>query len=243
MNVEASPVKNERIFYIKVGLVVYFVWLVLFEIVGWHAAQMPTHDITSLIDRKIPLVPHFIWPYLLCYVFPFLPLLVVNDWHRLNRTLLSIVFANLSAFILYLVFPVAFPRPELGRSLSDSLLALLYHVDFSPGANKLPSLHVTFTWIVYLTCRGQRLGKFGNAIILFIALLITCSALFVKQHVIADVVIGLCWAFMAWSLAGKFYQFVVGPETDPRAGLKKMLRRVSPLMVTFTLVIFSIILF
>ena len=243
MNVETSPVKNERIFYIKVGLVVYFVWLVLFEIVGWHAAQMPTHDITSLIDKKIPLVPHFIWPYLLCYVFPFLPLLVVKDWHRLNRTLLSIVFANLSAFILYLVFPVAFPRPELGRSLSDSLLALLYHVDFSPGANKLPSLHVTFTWIVYLTCRGQRLGKFGNAIILFIALLITCSALFVKQHVIADVVIGLCWAFMAWSLAGKFYQFVVGPETDPRAGLKKMLRRVSPLMVTFTLVIFSIILF
>ena len=243
MNVETSPVKNERIFYIKVGLVVYFVWLVLFEIVGWHAAQMPTHDITSLIDKKIPLVPHFIWPYLLCYVFPFLPLLVVKDWHRLNRTLLSIVFANLSAFILYLVFPVAFPRPELGRSLSDSLLALLYHVDFSPGANKLPSLHVTFTWIVYLTCRGQRLGKFGNAIILFIALLITCSALFVKQHVIADVVIGLCWAFMAWSLAGSFYKFVVDPEIDPRAGLKKMLRRVSPLMVTFTLVIFSIILF
>jgi len=243
MNVETSPVKNERIFYIKVGLVVYLVWLILFEIVGWHAAQMPTHDITSLIDRKIPLVPHFIWPYLLCYVFPFLPLLVVKDWHRLNRLLLSIVFANLSAFIMYLVFPVAFPRPELGRSLSDSLLAFLYYVDFRPGANKLPSLHVTFTWIVYLTCRGQRLGKFGNAVILFIAVLITCSALFVKQHVIADVLIGLCWAFMSWSLAGIFYKSVVDPDIDPRAGLKQMLRRVSPLVVTFTLVIFSIILF
>lgn len=243
MNVETSFARNERVFYIKVGLIVYFVWLILFEIVGRHAAQMPTHDITSLIDRKIPLVPQFIWPYLLCYVFPFLPLLVVKDWHRLNRALLSIVFANLSAFIMYLVFPVAFPRPELGRSLSDSLLAFLYYVDFRPGANKLPSLHVTFTWIVYLTCRGQRLGKFGNAVILFIAMLITCSALFVKQHVIADVLIGLCWAFMAWSLAGIFYKSVVDPDIDPRDGLKQMLRRVSPLVVTFTLVIFSIILF
>lgn len=243
MNVETSPIQEERKFYIRVGLVVYFVWLILFEIVGWHAAQMPTHDITSWIDQKIPLIPQFIWPYLLCYVFPFLPFLVVKDWHRLNRALLSIIFANLSAFIMYLVFPVAFPRPELGRSLSDSLLTFLYYVDFRPGANKLPSLHVTFTWVIFLTCRGQRLGKFGDAIILFIAILITCSALFVKQHVIADVVIGLCWAFGAWSLAGNFYKFVVDQDIDPRAGLKQMLRRVLPLVVTFTLIIFSIILF
>jgi membrane-associated phospholipid phosphatase len=243
MNVETSPIQGERKFYIKVCLVVYFVWLILFEIVGWHAAQMPTHDITSFVDKKIPLIPQFIWPYLLCYVFPFLPLLVVKDWHRLNRALLSIVFANLSAFIMYLIFPVAFPRPELGRSLSDSLLSFLYQVDFRPGANKLPSLHVTFTWIVFLTCRGQRWGKLGDAIILFIAILITCSALFVKQHLIADVVIGLCWASVAWSLAGNFYKFVVDQDIDPRAGLKQMLRRILPLVVTFTLIIFSIILF
>ena len=236
-------IKGERKFYIKVSLLVFLVWLILFELVGRYAAKLPTHDITSFIDKQIPLVPQFIWPYMLCYIFPFLPLLVVEDYHRLNFTLLSILLANFSAFILYFIFPIAFPRPVLGQTLSEHLLLFLYKVDFHPGANKLPSLHVTFTWIAYFACRGQRLNKLGDTIVFSLAGLVTLSTLFVKQHVIADVVIGLCWAFMAWSLAGIFYMSLVDPDIDPRAGLKQMLRRVSPLVVTFTLVIFSIILF
>lgn len=236
-------VDRERKFYIKVSLIVYFVWIIFFEVVGQYAAKLPAHDITSFIDRKIPLIPQFIWPYLLCYIFPLLPLLVVEDLHRLNRTLLSIILANLSAFILYLIFPVAFPRPELGQSPSEYLLSFLYHVDFHPGANKLPSLHVTFAWIVYLTCRGQRLGKFGNTAIFLVAMLITISALFVKQHVIADVVIGICWALGSWLLATNFYKSLVDTNISPRAGLKQMMKKVTPIMITFAVVIFSIIFF
>jgi membrane-associated phospholipid phosphatase len=233
----------ERKFYIKVCLIVYFVWIIFFEVIGLYAVKLPTHDITSLIDRKIPLIPQFIWPYLLCYVFPLLPLLVVKDSHRLNRTLLSIIIANLSAFILYLVFPVAFPRPELGQGLSEDMLSFLYRVDFYPGANKLPSLHVTFAWMVYLACRGQRFGKFGNTFIFLIAMLITISALFVKQHVIADVVIGMVWALASWSLAAMFYKSLIDPHMEPRVGLKEMIRKVTPLMITFAIVIFSVIFF
>jgi membrane-associated phospholipid phosphatase len=236
-------VDRERKFYIKVCLIVYFVWIIVFEVIGQYAVNLPTHDITSWIDGKIPLIPQFIWPYMLCYIFPLLPLLVVKDLHRLNRTLLSIILANLSAFIFYLVFPVAFPRPELGQGLSEHLLSFLYRVDFQPGANKLPSLHVTFAWIVYLACRGQRFGKFGNAFIFLIAMLITISALFVKQHVIADVVMGMVWALASWSLAAIFYKSLIDPHTEPRAGLKQMIRRVTPLMITFAVVIFSVIFF
>ena len=210
---------------------------------GWYAVKLPTHDITSLIDKQIPLIPQFIWPYMLCYIFPFLPLLVVEDWHRLNRTLLSIILANLSAFILYLIFPVAFPRPELGQSLSERLLSLLYSIDFHPGANKLPSLHVTFAWIVYLACRGQRLGKLGNPIVFLIAMLITLSALFVKQHVIADIVAGVCWAIASWSLAGYGYRSLVGPYIDYRVGLKRMMLKLTPIVITFAVVFFSVVYF
>ena len=236
-------VGSERKFYIKVSLLVYLVWLILFEAVGWHAVSLPTYDITSFIDKQIPLIPQFIWPYLLCYIFPFLPLLVVEDWHRFNLTLLSVILANLSAFILYFIFPIAFPRPELGQSLSEHLLSFLYKIDFYPGANKLPSLHVTFTWIVYFSCRGQRLNKFGETIVFFLAVLITLSALFVKQHVMADVVAGLCWAFAAWALAGNLYEFLTGPNVDPRAGLRQMMKKLAPIMFLFAVVVFSMISF
>jgi membrane-associated phospholipid phosphatase len=236
-------IKAERKFYIKVSILVFLVWVVLFELVGRYATQLPTYDITSSIDKQIPLVAQFIWPYLLCYIFPFLPLFVVKDEHRLNLTLLSIILANLSAFILYLIFPIAFPRPVLGQTLSDHLLSVLYRVDFYPGANKLPSLHVTFTWIVYLACRKQRLNKWGDTIVFSLAGLITLSALFVKQHLIADVIAGICWAFTAWSLAGNLYKSLIDQERDPRVGLKQMMKKLIPIMSLFVVVIFSIILF
>ena len=74
-------------------------------------------------------------------------------------------------------------------------------------------------------------------------MLITLSALFVKQHVMADVVAGLCWAFTAWVLAGYLYKFLAGPNVDPRAGLKKMLKKLAPIMFLFAVVIFSMVSF
>jgi membrane-associated phospholipid phosphatase len=212
----------------------------LFEAVGWHAVKLPTHDATSFIDRQIPLIPQFIWPYLLCYIFPFLPLLVVKDWHRFNRTLLSVILADLSAFLLYLIFPIAFSRPGLGQGLSEQLLSLLYRIDFHPGANKLPSLYVTFTWIIYLACRGQRLNKFYDTIVFLLAMLITFSALFVKQHVVADVILGFVWALSAWFLAGKFYRSMIDSNIDPRFGLKRMMKKISPIVIMSIVTIFSL---
>ena len=240
---KTSIIKGEREFYIIVSLLVFLVWLILFELVGRYAAKLPTHDITSFIDKQIPLVPQFIWPYMLCYIFPFLPLFVVEDYHRLNLTLLSIILANFSAFILYFIFPIAFPRPVLGQTLSEHLLSFLYKVDFHPGANKLPSLHVTFTWIAYFACRGQRLNKLGDTIVFSLAGLVTLSTLFVKQHVIADVIVGICWAFTAWLLAGNLYKLLIDQEIDPRAGLKQIMKKLIPIMFMFVVIIFSIICF
>jgi membrane-associated phospholipid phosphatase len=83
----------------------------------------------------------------------------------------------------------------------------------------------------------------GQTVVFFVAALITLSALFVKQHVIADVVAGVCWAFTAWSLAGSLYKFLIRKNIDPRTGLKQMLKKFAPIMFMFILVIFSMICF
>ena len=235
--------KREQKFYLKIILGVYFIWFIFFEAVGRYASVLPTRDFTSYVDRQIPFIPEFVWPYVLCYVFPFLPLFIVKDWHRFNRALLCIILANFSAFIVYLSIPISFPRPELDQSLPERLLSFIYGVDFHPGANKLPSLHVTFTWIVFLVCRGQRLNRFGEAIIFLLAVVITLSALFVKQHIVLDVVAGIFWAFSAWILAGYLYRFLTNPYIDARAGLKQMTKNLVPIVIIFGAVLLTVVFF
>ncbi len=235
--------KKEQKFYLKVSLIFYLLWSILFEVVGWHAAILPTRDLTSAIDRHIPLIPEFIWVYILCYVFPFLPLFVIKDWHRFNRAFLGIILANLSAFLVYLAFPVAFPRPELGQSLSERFLSFIYGVDFHPGANKLPSLHVTFAWTVYLVCRKQRLNWMGDVVVFLLAAMISVSALFVKQHIFLDVIAGIGWAVLAWILAGTVYRFLISPHMNPVAGIQQMTRKLVPVFLVFGTILLCVILF
>lgn len=233
--------KKEQKFYLKVSLIFYFLWSIVFGGIGWYAAILPTRDFTSAVDRQIPLVPEFVWVYVLCYVFPLLPIFVMKDWHRFNRGLLGIILANLSAFLVYLTLPVAFQRPELGHSLSERLLSFIYGVDFPPGANKLPSLHVTFAWTTYLVCRKQRLNRLGEGLVLFLAGMITVSALFVKQHIVLDVAVGTGWAFAAWVVAGYLYRLLIHTHLDAQVGLREMTRKLVPLYVLFSIILIFVI--
>lgn len=217
--------KEERRFYLKASLVVYAAWILVFECVGRYAATLPTRDVTLGLDKAIPFAAGFIWPYEICYIFPFLPLLVLKDWHRFNRAILAFLFANVTAYAVYVFYPVAFPRPVLGTSLSDLVLGLEYKVDFYPGANKLPSLHVAFAWIVFLACRRQRLSRAGDAAVFLTALLITVATLFVKQHIVLDVAAGVAWGFGAWVAAGSVYRLFADPAGEPRREFLRMVRK------------------
>lgn len=225
--------EQERIYYIKVSLLAYLIWIIVFEAIGFYAVALPTKDVTLPLDRHIPLISGFIWPYLLCYVFPFLPLVVVKDWHRFNKAFLAILLANAAAFLVYLLLPIAFPRPNLGSSLSDRALALQFQYDFKPGANKLPSLHVTYAWIVYLVCRKQGLSRFREGLIFLTAMLISVSTLFVKQHVLLDVLTGAAWAFAAWFAAGLLYPRLAAPGTGPSEAFKSLIKRVAPPLLLY----------
>jgi len=231
--------EQERRFYIKASLLAYLAWIIVFEAVGFYAVTLPTRDVTLPLDRHIPLISGFIWPYLLCYIFPFLPLFVVKDWHRFNIAALAVLLANAAAFLVYFLLPIAFPRPDLGPSLSDRILALQYRYDFQPGANKLPSLHVTFAWVVYLVCGKQGLGRFRESLVFLTALLISVSTLFVKQHILLDVLAGAAWGFAAWFAAGRLYPRLAAPDLGPPEAFKRVIRKAAlPLFLYVVLLFF-----
>jgi membrane-associated phospholipid phosphatase len=222
---QVTRIISERKYYIKVFLITYVVWIAAFEIVGRYAATLNTHNPTTFLDGMIPLYPNFVWFYELGYIFPILPLIAVKDFHRLNIALLSVVLANISAFVVYLAYPIAFPRPELGQSLAEQILHIEYISDFHPGANKLPSMHVAFTWLAYLVVHKQGLGKIGEGIVLTVTILITVSTLFVKQHIIFDVAAGILWAFLSWRLATYLYPKLTNPNTSPTIALRQMFKK------------------
>jgi membrane-associated phospholipid phosphatase len=220
--------RSDRRYYIRVALTVYAIWAVFYEAVGRLAATLPTLDWTTHLDRMIPLTPSFVWIYSFCYIFPFLPLIVIRDWHRFNRALIAIVVANVPAFIVFLVFPVAMPRAALGSSLSERLLSLIYAGDFHPAVTSFPSLHVIFAWLIFCMCRGGRWGRVGDVVIFAVALGITISTMFVKQHIILDAATGVVWAMASWKVAGILYRKLTDPHATPRAALRQVLRRVIP---------------
>jgi membrane-associated phospholipid phosphatase len=234
---------GERLFYLKATLLLSAAWALVFELVGHVAETLPTVDLTLPLDRRIPFIALFIWPYVLCHAWPFLALVALKDWHRFNKAFLAIMLANLTAYIVYILMPVAFPRPELGTGLSDRLLAWYYQVDFYPGANKLPSLHVAFIWITAIACRKQRLGRVGDGLVLVGAALITLSTLFVKQHIVLDVVLGTAWGFAAWFAARRLYPSLVGPVGEPAEALKRMIQKTAPIALIWVGILVLVALF
>lgn len=129
--------------------------------------------------------------------------------HELEGIFLIVLLANIdvgwlqnpSYYIVYLAYPVALPRPQLGDSLAEMVLSIEHSTGFQPGANKLPSLHVSFAWFVCFACRGQKLNKFGESVVFLIAVMITVSTLFLKQHVVLDAATGVLLAVLTWKLA------------------------------------------
>jgi protein-S-isoprenylcysteine O-methyltransferase Ste14 len=55
--------------------------------------------------------------------------------------------------------------------------------------------------------------------------------MFVKQHIILDVVAGVLWAFAAWGLANYLYPFLTNPQAPAPVALKEMLKRAAVLLV------------
>jgi membrane-associated phospholipid phosphatase len=236
-----ETVNQERRFYIKVTLLIYFIWILSFAIVGLFASSLPSHDLSTSLDKQIPLIPEFVWFYLGCFALPLLSFIMIVDYHRLNHMLLSFVIANISSFAVYFAFPVNFQRPSLGQSIAQRLLVYVYGADFISSANNFPSMHVTFIWLFYFMCRGQRLSGIGNAFIFLLVMIITTSTLFVKMHLIADVLAGIILGFLTWSLAKFLYPLLTNSQEKASGALRQMIKRLTPVILLFCVVIFLLI--
>jgi membrane-associated phospholipid phosphatase len=188
--------RKERATYALVVLAISLVWGLLYTAIGEIAWRMEGHSFETAVDRMIPFVPEFEYAYLLCYILPVVPVLVIRDRRSFNRLLLGFAIISGIAFIFFLAYPVRCPRPEVNAdTLATSLLAAERLID--RPVNNLPSLHAAVAMLAYLSCRGY--SRLLDVLMLLAMAGICAGALFVKQHFVADIVAGLA---LSWGVAG-----------------------------------------
>ncbi len=150
-------------------------------------------------DALFPFFPSFVWVYLLYYPICFLPVLLIGPIRVFRRIALAYAFEFFIGFAFFAVFPVRMIRPNFEvTSASTAALKWIYAAD--PGHNIFPSLHVANAFLVAFIFYKVRNAREGIALTVA-AVLISISAMCVKQHYFLDVMAGFILACAAYFLA------------------------------------------
>ncbi|MBR5227472.1 MAG: phosphatase PAP2 family protein [Clostridia bacterium] len=175
-------------------LIISFILLETFfyEAAKWISSDV--HVLHSVVDDKIPFTPIFIYPYVSWYLLLFLvPLLIYKfskeDFYKYT---LSLIATILISFIIFVLYPTTVIRPEIEvTGLTTWLLNKIYLLD-TPALCCLPSMHcaLCFLFIIYIT-KLKNMNIVLKVCVTVISTLIILSTLFIKQHVIYDVLLSL----------------------------------------------------
>jgi membrane-associated phospholipid phosphatase len=197
-------------------MVVVFYLLLNTLLYNWTGALYPAGSGMRLdilfggIDNFIPFVPEMGVFYV--YIFyasaavtmVFFALVEPEKGYALSWTL---VICNAVAILVYMVFPVStqvYRTALLAHPRQDFWARLMYDVYRSDTSfNCFPSLHasvttaVAYVWYRYAKVRRNPLTIAVAAVAIVIAVGVVLSTLFVRQHYIADEVVGVALAFTA----------------------------------------------
>jgi hypothetical protein len=156
-------------------------------------APPPLWRAEGMVVDWLPFAPWTVWIYLL--MFPLLvaagALVPAASWPRLA---LAWTLGAAASWVLVLLVPVTFARPDLGAVDPLNAWALGRVYDIDPAHVTFPCLHAASIWIAWsaLRERGPRL----RAVAFALAIAITISTMTTRQHLITDNAAGLA---IAWA--------------------------------------------
>ncbi|MNU82214.1 Undecaprenyl-diphosphatase BcrC [compost metagenome] len=163
-------------------------------------------SLVTVMDEQIPFVPAFIVPYLLWYPFVLIMLIVlfVKNARVYYRTLLALGLGLIACYLIYYFFQTTITRPQAsGNGILLQLVRLVYEAD---GAyNCFPSIHVLTS---YLMLKGMsdcnNFSRASRKIILTASWSVTISTVFVKQHVLLDIIGAIVLAELVYLAVGRW---------------------------------------
>lgn len=156
--------------------------------------SMKHYKLETPIDSMIPVIPAFIVIYWGAYLFWVVGYCTIARSGR--KACLELVAADIIAklicFLIFMILPTTAVRPEVaGSDVFSRALQVLYTID--PADNYFPSIHCLESWACFRgVCRKGSSAKTTTRGIYFLAaVLVFLSTLFLRQHMIVDVIGGV----------------------------------------------------
>lgn len=154
--------------------------------------QRGIYNISTSLDRFLPLIKIFIIPYMslwfflaFCFVY-----LCFKNKKVYYETMLTLCLCYVVAFITYYFFQTTVPRPMVtGNDVFTKLILFTYHSD--EPFNCFPSIHVITSYLAVKGINSTTARKTVKIPVNVIGFLIIISTEFVKQHVIMDILFAL----------------------------------------------------
>lgn len=170
----------------------YCISLVIYQSILYFIAKLSPFNITligSNLDNKIPFIDEFIYFYISWYLMLFVvPYLIYKkDKDIFKKYLITIIACNTFVFFIYFLYPTTINRPNIiVKDITSFITYFIYKID-TPALNCFPSMHCIISFIyMYIVIFENKFSKYRLIIITWSSLIIL-STLFVKQHVLLDV--------------------------------------------------------
>ena len=190
--------------YATLSLLVALVWnTVIYNGAIRLMRDVPMLDMTSSLEEAIPLRTEWIVVYFGCYLFWGVNYILIarTGKEKWFRFLTADLLAELVCGVCFVLLPTTNVRPEVvGTGLCDQLVRLLYQID--PAQNLFPSIHCMVSWFCCLGLRDEkeRIPCWYRFAAAAFAVAVCASTLFLKQHVLADVLAGVLLAELCYGL-------------------------------------------
>lgn len=147
------------------------------------------YSLQTDLDIGIPLLKLFVLPYLFWYVYLAIGLVYLCAVNRRGfyRTVVLYNLGLLVCYMVYTYFQTTVPRPVLrGDDWLTSMLSFVYQMD--QPYNCFPSIHVFTTYLIMRSIQQYANNSLFKTSVHIVGILIILSTLFIKQHVIFDVI-------------------------------------------------------
>ena len=184
------------------------------------------HYMSTALDDRLPLVPAFIFIYVLAYIQWGLGYIIIarDSEERCRRFLSGELIAKAITLAFFLIWPTATRQPEIEVTGPATWLTALIYASDRPAINLFPSVHCLASWLCFRGAIGlKKTPKWYVWVQLVFTLLVFASTLLVKQHVWPDILGGVAVAELG-QLLGRLFRAdrIFGrPETKPAGNKPK----------------------
>ena len=155
---------------------------------GLNNTERGVYDLTTDLDRVLPLIKIFIIPYMtlwfflaICFVY-----LCYKNRSVYYKIMITLFLCYVVTFIIYYFFQTTVARPLVtGDDIFSKLISFTYNSD--EPYNCFPSIHVITAYLAMKGINATDASKRIKLPVNVIGFLIIISTVFVKQHVIMDI--------------------------------------------------------